>query len=172
AIILRRQSKTEIQINSGATLYTSIFARRTSIRLLMSTPLQKPLLLPGIAPHLFQSRRDKTSKKSSQATMSHPREPSDSSMNSDYAARRTAKSKVESQAAHIALLEAQLVSMNQLAETTAKLNANTQQQLSTAIFHLTTITVLVPTTGGDGALEGAITAARGFLQAVVDGGHA
>ncbi|KAJ6453775.1 hypothetical protein C8R45DRAFT_1223078 [Mycena sanguinolenta] len=65
----------------------------------MSTPLQKPLLLPGIAPHLFQSRRaDKTAKTTSSlsdlrlSTMpvdtpasAHNKQSSDSSMNSDIA---------------------------------------------------------------------------------------
>ncbi|KAF7332914.1 hypothetical protein MVEN_02397200 [Mycena venus] len=95
----------------------------------MSTPLQKPLLLPGIAPHLFQSRRaHKTVKTSSslvtyrrsatipepsspdQTASSHNKQPSDVSMHSDYASRRTAEALVEAQAAEIALLHASVAS--------------------------------------------------------------
>ncbi|KAJ6598072.1 hypothetical protein DFH09DRAFT_1393931, partial [Mycena vulgaris] len=144
-------------------------------------PLQKPLLLPGIAPHLFQSRAHKTVKTSSlvtynrpatmpepsspdQTASSHNKQPSDVSINSDYAARRTAETLVEIQAAEIALLRVSAASLTSHAHTTTNLYQETQRQLMRAIIHLNTIVTVYTETGNERGLEGALLAARNFVQ--------
>jgi hypothetical protein len=164
----------------------------------MSTPLQKPLLLPGIAPHLFQSRRSNRTVKTSapvkrrsalmpepsspDQTASHTKQSSDTSMNSDYAGmlipilyvvhsrahllsgRRTAEALVETQKAEITLLHAHLTSFGTHAEVTTNLYQESQRQLMTATMHLNTIMTLCATTGNERSLEGALAAARAFVE--------
>lgn len=181
-------SPTEIQINSGATLYIKL--RKTHFYLPpMSTPLQKPLLLPGIAPHLFQSRRahrkvkTSSSRVTDQTASSHNKQPCDISMHSDYAgtlipisyvvhsrahlfsARRTAEALVETQQAQIALLRTSVASLTAHAHTTTNLYHETQRQLMRAIIHLNIIlTYAGAETGNERGMEGALIAARDFVQ--------
>ncbi|KAJ7196842.1 hypothetical protein GGX14DRAFT_672072 [Mycena pura] len=111
----------------------------------MSTPLQKPsplqksLLLPGIAPHLFQSRRPHKTVKTSPS-------------------RRTAAAHVQTQAAEITFLTPY----------TADLYHESQRQLMKAITHLNTILTFYAETGNEGGLEGAVKAARAFVQELID----
>jgi hypothetical protein len=165
----------------------------------MSTPLQKPLLLPGIAPHLFQSRRSNRTVKTSapvkrrsalmpepsspdQTASSHTKQSSDTSMNSDYvgmlipilyvvhsrahllSGRRTAEAHVETLKAENALLHAHVASFGTHAEVTTNLYQETQRQLMKATMHLTTIITLSTVTGNERSLEGAVTAAREFVE--------
>ncbi|KAJ6568953.1 hypothetical protein B0H19DRAFT_1256643 [Mycena capillaripes] len=146
----------------------------------MSTPLQKPLLLPGIAPHLFQSRRAHKTVKFSpsyrrsvtmpqpsstdQTTSAHNKHPSDISMNSDYLARRTAEALTEAQAGEIALLRASVASLTSHAQTTTNLYHETQRQLMRAIIHLNTLITVYAESGNERGLEGAMTVARNFIQ--------
>ncbi|KAF7336485.1 hypothetical protein MSAN_02303200 [Mycena sanguinolenta] len=151
-------------------------------------PPQKPLLLPGIAPHLFQSRRaHKTVKTSSsivtyrysptmlessspdQNASSHNKQGSDASMESDYVARRTAEALVKTQAAELALLRANVSSLTSHAHTTTTLYQETQRQLMRATIHLNTILTLYAETGTERGLEAAIIAARDFVQDLMHG---
>ncbi|KAF7326977.1 hypothetical protein MSAN_02493400 [Mycena sanguinolenta] len=151
----------------------------------MSTPPQKPLLLPGIAPHLFQSRRahktgssavpyrcSSTMPQSSspdQTSSSHNKQGSDASMGSDYAARRTAESLVESQAGEIALLRANVSALTTHAQTTTSLYQDSQRLLMGAAIHLNTILTLYGETGNERGLEAAIIAARDFVKDLMPG---
>jgi hypothetical protein len=117
-----------------------------------SAPPHKPLLLPGIAPHLFQTQPARRPLKTSGA---HP-----------SSARRTAEARIEAQAAEIALLQANMAALSSCAETTTNLYHDARRQLLGATVHLNTICILTAyaETANEGALEGALKAAREFIN--------
>lgn len=117
-----------------------------------SAPPHKPLLLPGIAPHLFPTQPARRPSKTSGA---HP-----------SSARRIAEARIEAQAAEIALLQANISALTSLVDTTTNLYHDTQRQLMGVAVHLNTILTLYAAaeTANEGALEGAIVAAREFWK--------
>jgi hypothetical protein len=118
-----------------------------------------------------------------QTASSHNKQPSDVIMHSDYAgmlrvpisyivhsradllsARHTAEALVETQAAEITLLRTSVASLTSHAHTTTSLYHETQRQLMRATIHLNTILTVYAETGNEGGLEGALIAARDFVQ--------
>ncbi|KAJ7359589.1 hypothetical protein DFH08DRAFT_1075008 [Mycena albidolilacea] len=131
----------------------------------MSAPLHKPLLLPGIAPHLFQTRLARRPFK----TLNMPE--SDTSMSSDYAGRRAAEALVEAQAAQIVHLQGTVDSLTSQVHTTTNLHHNAQRQLQQATLHLGII-IAVYAEKNEHSLEGALVAAREFWKEMMDCGSA
>ncbi|KAJ7640107.1 hypothetical protein DFH06DRAFT_1335015 [Mycena polygramma] len=94
----------------------------------MSSPPQKPLLLPGIAPHLFpsstQGRKARTTR------------------TSESASRRAAEATVAAQAAEILRLKANISSLNASEEASARRYDVVQRKLLLALLHLAKLTAL------------------------------
>ncbi|KAJ7054470.1 hypothetical protein C8F01DRAFT_1088966 [Mycena amicta] len=108
-------------------------------------PPQKPLLLPGIAPHLFPRPAKKTLKESSDSSMS------------DYAGRREAEARVAAEENEIVpdLLRATIASLTARAEALETIQKLIVLQLRTLI--------LVAQTGNNTALATALEKALEFL---------
>jgi small-conductance mechanosensitive channel len=115
-----------------------------------SAPPHKPLLLPGIAPHLFPTQPARRPLKTSGA---HP-----------SSARRTAEARIEAQAAQIAHLQATVDTLTSQVHTTADLYHNAQRQLLQATLHLGTIIAVYAESKNERGLEGALVAAREFWK--------
>ncbi|KAJ6454886.1 hypothetical protein C8R47DRAFT_1228497 [Mycena vitilis] len=94
----------------------------------MSSPPQKPLLLPGIAPHLFPS--------STQGRKARP------PRSSEIASRRAAEATITLQAAEILRLEATISSLTASEEASAQRYDVVQRKLLLALFHLAKLTAL------------------------------
>ncbi|KAJ7512208.1 hypothetical protein B0H11DRAFT_2182612 [Mycena galericulata] len=140
----------------------------------MSTPLQKPLLLPGIAPHLFPSGRPHRTVKTSSSDYIGMLIPISYVVHSRAhlsSARRTAEAIVQTQAAEIAVLRASVASLTSNAHMTTNFYHETRQQLMRATIHLTTILTIYTyaETGNEGGFEGALIEAREFVQELKDG---